>query len=345
MQRLRIGFVLAGAALVLWAAGSAAFAVVALLEILCFGVVWRWGSRLPWLQSRGFGTVAVLTAALLPIILLVSGAMGHMGASMRSRMLTGQVVLARLQEHWDVALLGLGWGRTNETFAMYLSAARAELWDTPNWDFLFRTFFHSHNLLIEADLAAGLPGVLLAVAIPAVAAWLAPRSKRAYATMFSAGWVLLLGVWFEFFNALPFFAVAVAALCHDDRNAQPDAALAKRRRYPAAATLIATAALLCIATGIQVAQMRSVDRLRAWLAHPHGPAPQLTECCGDDRVLAEMANSALDEMSARIGTGLLVAEQDSQRLTWVISALEQKFQSQRIQVWPSSVSTCCPYLR
>jgi hypothetical protein len=322
--RLRIGFVLAGSVLVLWAAGSVAFATVALLEILCFGVLRRWGDRLPWLQSRGFGIVAVLAAALLPIILLVSGAMGHIGASMRSRMLTGQVVLARLQEHWDIALFGLGWGRTNETFAMYLGAASAQFWDTMGWDFLFRTFFHSHNLLIEADLGAGLPGILLAVAIPAVAAWLAPRSKRGYAAMFAAGWVLLLGVWFEFLSALPFFAMAVAAVCHVDRNAQPNTVPAEQLRYPAAAILIAIAALLCVATGTQVTQMRSADRLRDWLAQPHGPAPQIFECCGDDRVLAEMARYVLDEMNSRVSAGMLVPVDDGRRLSWMIAALESR---------------------
>lgn len=323
--RLRIGFVLVGAILILWAAGSAAFVVVAVLEAVCFGILWRWNSRPAWLQSRGFGIFAILVAALLPFLLLVTGFMAHLGASMRSRMFTGQMVLARLQEQWDAALFGLGWGHTQETFARHLVAAQARFWDLENWDFLYREFFHSHNLLIETDLGAGLPGILLALAIAAVPVWYAPPAKRVYATVFSAGWVLLLGVWFEFLNTLPIFAMAIVALCHDGGDPQPATQPLKVQwRYSAAVALVAVAGLLCVATGTLVMQMRSVDRLQAWITLPRGPAPQFSECCGDDRILAAVAGSLLDEMALRAEAGTLVPEDENRRLGWMLSALERR---------------------
>lgn len=307
-------------------ARSLAFILIAGASAILCAIVWRWGARSPWLRSRRLGFGGVLIATLLPFALIASGLAAGLGASMRSRVLTVEVVMARLQESWDVWFFGLGWGRINEAFALHINRAKAPLWDGANWDFLLRDFFHSHNLLIEVALAAGLPGAVLAVTIPAIAIWLAPIDTRPYAAIFSFAWLAALGVWMELAYALPLFAMAMAALCHEEKQAA--VMLASRWRYRTSAAFAGIAALLCIATVALGVQMASVDRLHAWLKAPHGSPPQVFDLRGDDGVLATTVSPALNLMRNRAAQGFPDgAELEMRRLSWMLAALESRMSS------------------
>ncbi len=318
-----------GAALgALVAARSFTFIFIAgVSAVLCI-IVWRWGDRLSWLHSRRLGFGAVLIAALLPFALIVSGLAAELGASMRSRVLTAEIVMARLRETWDNWVFGLGWGRLNETFALYVNRARAPLWDNIGWDFLHRDFFHSHNLLIETALAAGLPGVVLSVAIPATTIWLAPLEKRAYAAIFSFAWLMALGVWMELAFVLPLFALAMAALCHDEKL--PVVMLEVRWKYRMAAAFAGLAVLLGVATVALGMQMASVDRLRVWLQAPSGSPPQIFDLRGDDGILVTTASPALNLMKDRAAKGFPEGpEPEIRRLSWMLTALESRMADTR----------------
>ncbi len=324
----RVALVFGAALASLISTRSATFILLAAVSVVLCGIIWRWGDRLPWLRSRPLGFGAVLIATLLPFALIVSGLAAGLGASMRSRVLTVEVVMARLQESWDVWIFGLGWGRINEAFALHVNVARAPLWDDEGWDFLHRDFFHSHNLLTETVLAAGLPGAVLAVAIPAMAIWFAPAEKRPYATIFSFAWLAALGVWMELAYALPLFALAMAALCHDER--QPVVRLASRWKYRVGAAFAGGAVLLSVATVALGMQMASVDRLRAWLKAPHGLPPQIFDLRGDDGILATTASPALNLMRERAAKGFPEGtELEIRRLSWMLAALESRMASTR----------------
>lgn len=318
--RWRIAIVLGASLVSLVAAGSLTFALIEGMAAVACAIAWRWGDRLAWLRSRWFGLAVAAIAVLLPFIFVATGVAAHLGASMRARVLVMQVVLTRLQEQWDIWLFGLGWGRTGETFALHLNATDAALWDIGGWDFLFRDYFHSHNLVTEAVLAAGLPGLLLAIAIPAIPIWLAPAEKRAYATIFAAGWLVTLGVWFELIFVLPVFAMAAVALCH--REATVDTILSTRLRYSATVICVAMAGLLGVAASLLSAQMTRVDAMRGWLAAPQGAPPPLRDIRNDDGILAAIANGALQAVKRRAEAGPLVIETENRRLAWMIAAFK-----------------------
>ncbi|QDO96324.1 hypothetical protein FNB15_03095 [Ferrovibrio terrae] len=329
----RVALVLGAAVVSLVAARSLTFIFIFASSAILCGIVWRWGDRLPWLRSRWLGLGAVLIAALLPFALIASGLAGGLGASMRSRVLTVQMVMARLQESWDTWVFGLGWGRIDEAFARYVNEVQAPLWDEVGWDFLHRDFFHSHNLLTEAALAAGLPGIVLAVAIPAIAIWLAPAEKRPYATVFSSAWLAALGVWMELAYVLPLFALAMVALCHDEKR--PAAAPASRWQYAGGAAFAGVAGLLCIATVALGLQMASVDRLRAWLKAPQGAPPQTIDLRGNDGILVTTVNPALNLMKDRAAAGFPEGmEPENRRLAWMLATLESRMGVTRNPVVP-----------
>lgn len=321
--RLRVGFVVGAALAMIVVAGSLTFAAVLVLMLASGICVWRWGDKLRMLRSRLFGMAAIALASILPFALVVSGLAAHFGASMRARVLVAQIMLARLQEQADIWLLGLGWGQTIAVFATNLDAAQASLWDFKNWDFLGRAYFHSHNQIIETALAVGLPGVILAITIAAIPIWLTTPAKRPYATIFSFCWTLTHGVWFELIFVLPFFAMAIAALCYQDGRAT-GAPASTTLRSMVGGISIGSAGLLCVAAGLLAFQSSRVDEMRAWLIAPKGAAPELVDVRGDDSVLTAVVSNALAEMLQRARNGALTPEAESRRLIWIITELDKR---------------------
>ncbi|WP_341894477.1 hypothetical protein [Ferrovibrio terrae] len=329
---LRVTAILGATLALLIAADSKTFALIALLSAAFCTLSWRYAGRMSWLQSRSFGLAVVAAAALLPFIVIASGLAAHLGPSMRARVLVSQIVLARLREQWDVWWIGLGWGRTSDAFATHLDIAQAPLWDRAQWDFLERDYFHSHNLLTEAVLAAGLPGAILAIAIPAIPVWLAPSAKRPYAIAFAGAWLLALGVWFELAFALPVFALAVAALCHTEATARSFAA--GRTRYLAGGLAIAAAIALFATAAMLLQQARSADQVIAWLKTPHASPPSLVDLRGDDRILAAIVSDTMQDMKDRANANPLVVEAEAHRLKWMVAALDDRMSETRNPALP-----------
>lgn len=328
----RVTAVLGATLALLVAADSKAFTLIALLGAVFSALSWRCATRMPWLQSRSFGLLVIAAAAAIPFILIASGLAAYLGSSMRARVLVAQIVLARLREQWDVWWIGLGWGRTPEAFATHLDVVQAPLWDHAQWDFLERDYFHSHNILMEAVLAAGLPGVGLAIAVFAVPVWLAPSAKRPYAIAFAGAWLLASGVWFELAFALPFFALAVAALCHTKATAIPF--VGARARYLAVGLAGVGAIALFAVAILLLQQARSADQVITWLKMPHASPPHLVDLRGDDRILAAVVSDAIKDMKDRATANTLVVEAEVRRLEWMIAMLDARIPETRNPALP-----------
>ncbi len=329
---LRVIAILGAALALLIAADSKTFVLIALLAVVFCTLSWRCAARLPWLQSKSFGLVVLVAAAVLPFIMVASGLAAHLGASMRARVLVSQIVLARMREQWDVWWIGLGWGRTPEAFATHLDVVQAPLWDRAQWDFLERDYFHSHNILMEAVLAAGLPGVVLAIAVLAIPVWLSPTAKRPYAIAFAGAWLLASGVWFELAFALPVFALAVAALCHTKATAI--SFVSARARYLAGGLAGAGAITLFAAAILLLQQARSADHAITWLKMPQASPPYLVDLRGDDRILAAIISDAIEGMKDRATANTLEVETEARRLEWLIAMLDARIPETRNPALP-----------
>jgi hypothetical protein len=328
----RVTAVLGAALALLIAADSKTFALIALLAAVFCALSWRCAARLPLLRSRSFGLVVIAATAAIPFVTIASGLAAYLGPSMRARVLVSQIVLARLREQWDVWCIGLGWGRTPDAFATHLDVVRAPLWDYAQWDFLERDYFHSHNLLTEAVLAAGLPGAVLAIAIPAIPMWLAPSAKRPYAIAFAGAWLLALGVWFELAFALPVFALAVAALCHTEATTGPS--VVGRTRYLAGGLAIAATIALSGTAAMLLQQARSADQVIAWLKTPHASLPPLAALRGDDRILAAIVSYTMQDMKDRAAANTPVVEVEARRIKWMVAALDDRMSETRNPALP-----------
>lgn len=328
----RVIAILGAALALLIAADSKTFALIALFAVVFCTFSWRCAARMPWLRSKSFGLVVLVTAAVVPFIMIASGLVAHMGPSMRARALVSQIALARLREQWDTWLIGLGWGRTSDAFATHLDIVQAPLWDRARWDFLERDYFHSHNLLTETMLAAGVPGVVLAIAILAIPVWLAPSAKRPYAIAFGGAWLLAMGVWFELVFALPFFALAVAALCHVKGEEGPFAV--GGARYLVAGLAVTGGVVLFAAAAMLLQQARSADQVIAWLKTPHASPPVLIDLRGDDRILAAIVADTMQAMKDRADVNALVVEVETRRLKWMVATLDTRIPDSRNPALP-----------
>lgn len=160
---------------------------------------------------------------MLPIAITLSvqlmGAIGP-GESVRARALIYEVTASQLADRPVSLIVGHGWGHDAEFFTRHLTAADATFWDR-SWDMIERSYFHTHNFLLEALFAAGIPALLATLAILAAIPLLAPA--RQFPTAFTFALVLggVQSVWFQLPGSFPFVALAIGALVVRPRRARP----------------------------------------------------------------------------------------------------------------------------
>jgi hypothetical protein len=317
----RVVFVLGAAAALLLASKSFTLVAAAIGGLSYAVLALRLGTRLPLLQARAFGLAILATAALLPFIVVASGLLNEVSASMRARHLVIQMILMRLRDEPALLLAGQGWGRTADAFATHLDGAVAPLWNREAWDFLSRDYFHSHNLLTETVLATGLPGLLFALGIPAALVWCAPARRRGYAIGFASAWLFGLGLWFELAFSLPAFALATAALCHDPAHTSP---LSGRRLRIFVGFGLAVALLQLVAVGLLALQGLRIETAKAWLSVPHGPPPTWHDLRGDDRALAALTSLAMNDLRERVSGNAPDIVAETRRIDWMIDLLSER---------------------
>jgi len=195
------------------------------------------------------------------------------------------------------AWMGHGWGAFPDELIRNLPSAGVQIYDT-QWSSVARDLFHSHNAALEGGLAAGPLGALLAVLLPAAAAFRPAHGKAWMATAFALSWAALDGFWFEIPANLPLLALACAAL--SSRPARRHWCLPRYAVTLSGALFLATAALLW-------RQAAEESRLSSRLSADDCQAPLLPfDLSGDRRGLSSILATAVRQdidMGARLPPG------------------------------------------
>lgn len=153
-------------------------------------------------------TAAVACAA--PFCISWLGSLGFM-QSIRSRALINDVFYNFIERNPAVLLHGKGWGHSQQYFGESLATSSAILWDR-SWDAVWRDTFHSHNLVLEALLSAGLPGAVGVVVYSAVLPLVCRKEHLHVATAYAIGYVCIVSFWFQMPGTIPVSVLAVALL-------------------------------------------------------------------------------------------------------------------------------------
>lgn len=247
-------------------------------------------------DGRRIGAAAVLGALALPSLAIAFLPQLRTVASMADRHSLLAMLWAEMSawpaERW---LTGLGWGRTQEVFHRHLQDSGMRLWDD-SWIFMSSDYFHSHNGLSEALLAAGIPGVLLWLAWPLALATTAAPSRRPWAAGFAVGWALISVLWFPLALSVPLTAMAAAAVLPDVAAAELPEVEKGRARWPvlplaAAGTMLAAVAGLLLQYGLAVSAVRA--DMAAWAAAPR-PIP--ADPRGGDLAAAELIRDGFNAL-------------------------------------------------
>lgn len=167
-----------------------------------------------------------LAALSVPVVLVLATAMaalaGYEGLvkSLTSRLYLDRIALEALSDRPWSLLIGEGWGRTSEIVLAHFNASGAVLWDG-SWDATQRGYTHLHNLASETVLAAGVPGLIGALAMIAFVPLFARRGLLPVAAGFAAALAAVLSVWFQVAMTVPAVALAAGWLVRPVRIVSP----------------------------------------------------------------------------------------------------------------------------
>ncbi len=236
------------------------------------------------------GAALIMAAATLPGFLVAFFKPLAVSASMADR----RSLLAMIWDElttgpWSTWLIGLGWGRTQDTFQAHLGASGQRLWDD-SWIFMSSDYFNAHNFLMEAMLAAGLPGLALTLAGVMILPLACAPERRAAAVGFGVALTLMSSMWFPLGLSLPLTAMALAAI-------SPAPVIHRTAWRGATPTLLGLAAMLTILTVGLIVHGREVAVARLDLeAGAAFPRPIPADPRGGDLVAAEMIRDAFNRM-------------------------------------------------
>jgi hypothetical protein len=276
-----------------------AFAVAAVLHGRLAGQRW-----MAW-ATAALAALAAVAPAAAELWMASSSDGGPLSHSLWSRAVILKAVLPALQDGVWPLLVGQGWGGVPEALIRHLPHSGISLHDT-QWGGLQRDIFHSHNAVMEAVLATGLPGAAAAALLPAAA--LAGAGRRmGLAVAFVLCWAVLDAFWFMVPASLPLIAMAAASL---PRRLRP-APVIPSRLPP---IIAATAALACVAAAAALwAEAAEQTRLaRSLIGDPETQRVLLPrDLRGDGRALA---NVLVTGVSAGVAAGPALPAHTAQRL-------------------------------
>jgi hypothetical protein len=292
-----------------------------------------------WLRRRDPRLLARLAAiAVLAAALVTTAAVWQVGerlpeSSLWSRMLHLEVTRRSLVDRPVAVLTGRGWGSYGEWQLSHLPLGSFDLVGDEqtgaDWDAVHgQIHFQSHNYLAEALLSAGLVALLLTWAIPAALPLFARRRYAVEAGVLAVLASALLCVWAHDAGAVPYAALAFAAL------ARPVRARPWRRGrglVPAAVLLVialaqALSAVVVALDGAEMQRAAFANRDTAGLA-----SVPLDDCSGylDDHGrggvhLATLYRSFAVDLADKLAAGLPITEADTARMANYICAVQSR---------------------
>ena len=211
-------------------------------------------------------------------------------------------LLTDLADHpWRI-LIGAGWGQIGDIFTRTVTAAGLPLWDK-SWDMMERDIVNSHNLFLEALLAAGLPGLLLRLAgLMAVPLFCRPNLRRA-GGMFALALGTLASLWFQLPGTVAMVALGIAALGTVEPPISPSSLSPPRRRRAAriARASVGLVAILAIFQGGMVVTL-AWEGVRAGTldsAYIAARSPPPADSCDDRRLAGWRAQPYLGGLLSR----------------------------------------------
>lgn len=284
------------AALLAFGSQSLAVILLYLVEAVAFLFLARQPHLMNRLSIKG-AAILVSLAATLPWLILHGLPFVRTIPSLRDRFLIQALVQSDIDAYLERLLTGHGWGRTQDAFLVWLNQSGERLWQ-PTWTFLRSDYFHSHNWGVEALHAAGVPGLLLALAGFIAIPIFARRSYFPQATVFAIVWTLLAGVWFPLCFSVPLAALGLAGMADD-------ASWLRRRHSRLAALPVlamglgqAAACLLLLLYSLAFSTLK-----QAWqMTPPHAMSiPQ--DIRQDDREASRLIQETLDGFANRAAAG------------------------------------------
>ena len=219
-------------------------------------------TRVHAFRARASMPPRLWAGAVVGAIVLIAGAsyavlrmadLRGIAPTLRSRRVLFDGIEPSLFSDATAVALGHGWGRYADHLTTNLTSAGIRLFDK-EWGGLGRDLFHSHHAFLEALFAVGLPGLVLALAIPIAAALGAQRRWRAPAAAFTLSWTVIDSFWFMMPATVPVLALACGALAESSCRIRW-----RRRRWPWSTGLIGFAVLILAGGGDALCQCAGHD--------------------------------------------------------------------------------------
>lgn len=168
-----------------------------------------------WAAAGAILSVPIGVMAAASVFALGLGYLGE-GSSSWSRHLLNRLALEFPIGDAAAWLGGTGWGHFTDYLIANATLEGVKLFggyvQGPNWDALAFSYFHSHNVLVEALVSVGLVGVALAWVFPAAIPLFAKRSEWIVAACLGVVLAGLETVWFQFCVTVPVLAMALAGI-------------------------------------------------------------------------------------------------------------------------------------
>ena len=174
-----------------------------------------------WARSAKTVSAALIEAVALTIPVATAW-IGERGVllSLQSRARIHDVLLEIFAQDPMAWIVGKGWGHTQLYFGEFLASTDATIWNQ-EWDAAWRDIFHSHNLLFEGAIAAGLPaaaGILcLVMALPLIC----DRRCLPAAAAYGIGYAGLASLWFQMLGTIAVTALAFAMISAKTKPGAP----------------------------------------------------------------------------------------------------------------------------
>jgi hypothetical protein len=291
-----------------------------------------------WLRRRDprlLVRLAAIAAVVAPVLTTASVwqvGSGLPESSLWSRMLHLEVAARSLADRPAAALTGRGWGSYGEWQLSHLPLGSFDLVGAEqtgaNWDAVRgQIHFQSHNYLAEALLSAGLGGLLLTWVVPVALPLFARRRHVLEAGVLAVLASALLSVWAHDAGAVPYVALAFAALARPVR-ARPW----RRGGLVAAAVVLAIALAQALSAAVVAVDGAEMQRAAVANRDTEGLAGvPLDDCSGylgdhgrGGVHLATLYRSFAVDLADKLAAGQQITDPDTARLANYICAVQSR---------------------